>query len=160
MEKDQRDLLLAFNEQQVKFLVVGGYALGRYTEPRVTKDLDIFVEISEDNAQRVFAALAAYGAPLAGYTPKDFQDPYSGYQFGFPPSQIDLIFAISAVSFEEAWRDSVPGQTGDGIPVRYISLEHFIRNKEAAGRLQDLADAAALKASIAANSKPTEPEGQ
>jgi len=101
----------------------------------------------------VFAALAAYGAPLAGYTPKDFQDPYSGYQFGFPPSQIDLIFAISAVSFEEAWRDSVPGQTGDGIPVRYISLEHFIRNKEAAGRLQDLADAAALKASIAANSK-------
>jgi hypothetical protein len=115
MEKDQRDLLLAFNEQQVKFLVVGGYALGRYTEPRVTKDLDIFVEISEDNAQRVFAALAAYGAPLAGYTPKDFQDPYSGYQFGFPPSQIDIIFAISAVSFEEAWQDSVPGQTGDGI---------------------------------------------
>jgi hypothetical protein len=89
MEKGQRDLLLAFNEQQVKFLVVGGYALGRYTEPHVTKDLDIFVEISEDNAQRVFAALAAYGAPLAGYTPKDFQDPYSGYQFGFPPSQIE-----------------------------------------------------------------------
>jgi hypothetical protein len=100
MLKDQRDLLLAFNEQQVKFLVVGRYALGRYTEPRVTKDLDIFVEISDENSQRVFAALAAYGAPLAGYSPKDFQDPYSGYQFGFPPSQIDIIFAISAVSFE------------------------------------------------------------
>jgi hypothetical protein len=153
MEKDQRDLLLAFNEQQVKYLIVGGYALGRYTEPRVTKDLDIFVEISKDNSRRVFAALAAYGAPLAGYAPKDFQDPYSGYQFGFPPSQIDIIFAISAVSFEEAWRDSVPGQTGDGIPVRYISLEHFIRNKEAAGRLRDLADAAAVKAAIAANKK-------
>jgi hypothetical protein len=153
MKSDQSDLLLAFNEQQVKYLVVGGYALGRYTEPRVTKDLDVFVEISEENAQRVFAALAKYGAPLAGLTPKDFQDPYSGYQLGLPPSQIDVIFAISAVSFEEAWRDSVPGQTGEGIPVRYISLEHFIRNKIAAGRLQDLADAAALEAARDANTK-------
>ncbi len=59
MEKDQRDLLLAFNERRVKYLVIGGYALGRYTEPRATKDLDLFVEISEDNAQRIFAALAA-----------------------------------------------------------------------------------------------------
>jgi hypothetical protein len=68
-----------------------------------------------------------------------------------PPSQVDVIFAVSAVSFEEAWRDSVPGQTGDGIPVRYISLEHLIRNRTAAGRLQDLADAAALENSRAAN---------
>ncbi len=87
MKSDQSDLLLAFNEQQVKYLVVGGYALGRYTEPRVTKDLDVFVEISEENAQRVFAALAKYGAPLAGLTPKDFQDPYSGYQLGLPPAK-------------------------------------------------------------------------
>jgi hypothetical protein len=154
MEKDQRELLLAFNEQQVRYLLVGGYALGQYTEPRVTKDLDVFVEISDENAQRIFVALAKYGAPLGGYTPKDFQDPYSGYQLGFPPSQIDVLFAISAVSFEEAWKDSVPGQTGDGIAVRYISLEHLIRNKEAAGRLQDLADAAALKASKIANANP------
>jgi hypothetical protein len=151
MKQDQRDLLLAFNEQQVKYLVVGGYALGRYTEPRVTKDLDLFVEISEENATRIFTALAVYGAPLAGLTPKDFQDPYSGYQLGLPPSQVDVIFAISAVSFEEAWRDSVLGETGDGIPVRYISSEHFIRNKTAAGRLQDLADAAAVEAAREAN---------
>jgi len=77
MEKDQRDLLLAFNEQQVRFLLVRGYALGRYTEPRVTKDLDVFVDISDENAQRVFLALAKFGAPLQGYTPRDFQDPYS-----------------------------------------------------------------------------------
>lgn len=94
MEKDQRDLLLAFNEQQVRYLIVGGYALGRYAEPRVTKDLDIFVDTSDENAQRVFTALAKYGARLKGYTPKDFQDVYSGYQFGLPPSQIDLILAI------------------------------------------------------------------
>ena len=156
MEKDQRDLLLAFNEEQVKYLLVGGYALGRYTEPRVTKDLDVFVDISDENAQRVFAALAKYGAPLKGYTPKDFQDPYSGYQLGFPPSQIDVLFAISALSFSEAWEDSVPGITGDGIPVRYISREHLIVNKTVAGRLQDLADVAALRAAIKANTKPDE----
>jgi hypothetical protein len=156
MEKDQRDLLLAFNEQQVRYLLVGGYAIGRYTEPRVTKDLDVFVDITDDNAQRVFAALAKYGAPLKGYTPKDFQDPYSGFQMGLPPSQIDIIFAISALTFEEAWSESVPGTTGDDIPVRYISLEHLIKNKAAAGRLQDLADVAALKAARKANEEAKE----
>jgi hypothetical protein len=157
VEKDQRDLLLAFNDQSVRYLVVGGYALGQYAEPRATKDLDVFVEISEDNAARVFRALAQYGAPIAGLTPKDFQDPYTGYQFGLPPSQIDVIFAISAVSFDEAWQDSIEGSTGDGIPVRYISAEHFIRNKLVAGRLQDLADADAVQRAIEANTKAIEP---
>jgi hypothetical protein len=151
MEKDQRELLLAFNEQSVRYLLIGGYAMGQYTEPRATKDLDIFLDISEENAGRIFVALAKYGAPLKGYTAKDFQDPYSGYQMGQPPSQVDLIFAISAVTFEEAWRDSVPGSTGDGIPVRYISRDHLILNKTVAGRLQDLADVAALQAAIEAN---------
>jgi hypothetical protein len=151
MEKDQRDLLLAFNEKSVRYLIVGGYALGRYTEPRVTKDLDVFVDTSEDNAQRVFAALASFGTPVQGYAPSDFQDPYSGFQFGIPPSQIDILLAISALTFEEAYANSVAGSTGDGIPVRYISLDHLIRNKLAAGRLQDLADADALVRAKAAN---------
>lgn len=158
MEKDQRDLLLAFNEQSVRYVVVGGYALGRYTEPRVTKDLDVFVGTSDEDAQRVFAALAKFGAPIQGYTPADFQDPYAGFQFGVVPSQIDILLAISAVSFEEAWEQSVPGSTGDGIPVRYISLEHLIRNKLAAGRLQDLADADALVKARAANAETEKPE--
>lgn len=159
MEKDQRDLLLAFNEQSVRYLIVGGYALGQYTEPRATKDLDIFVEISPDNADSIFRALAQYGAPISGYTSEDFQDPYTGYQFGVPPSQIDLIFAISAVSFEEAWRESLEGTTGEGIPVRYISAAHFIRNKVAAGRLQDLADADAVRRALEAyGSGPDAPQ--
>jgi hypothetical protein len=154
MEKDQRDLLLAFNEQSVKYLVVGGYALGRYTEPRVTKDLDIFIEVSEENANRVFTALAKFGAPLEGYTVADFEDPYSGFQFGLPPNQIDIILAISEVTFAEAWTESIPGSTGEGISVRYISLEHLIRNKLAAGRLQDLADVEALRKAQKANQIP------
>jgi hypothetical protein len=151
MLKDQLDLLLAFNEHSVRYILVGGYALGRYTEPRVTKDLDIFVETTKDNAERVFNALAQFGAPLAGYSPEDFQDPYSGFQIGLPPSEIDILFAISGLTFEEAWTGSVVGVTAEGIPVRYLSADDFIRNKTAAGRLQDLADAAAVLASRKAN---------
>ena len=144
MEIDQRDLLLAFNEQSVRYLLVGAYALNIYTEPRATKDLDIFVATSDENAERVFTALAKFGAPVAGMSPADFQDPYSGFQFGVEPSQIDVILAMSALTFEEAWADSVPGFVEDGIPVRFISREHLIRNKTAAGRLKDLADVEAL----------------
>lgn len=145
MEQDQRDLLLAFNEQSVKYLIVGGYALVRYTEPRATKDLDLFIDISDENAERVFRALAKFGAPLSGVSPADFQDPYSGFQFGLPPSQIDILLALSALTFEEAWGESVPGVLADGIAVHFLSLEHLIRNKRAAGRLQDLADVEALE---------------
>jgi hypothetical protein len=90
MQKDQRDLLLAFNEQSVRYLIVGAYAVGRYTEPRATKDLDVFIDTSDDNAQRVFVALASFGAPLQGLSVADFQDPYSGFQFGVPRAKSTL----------------------------------------------------------------------
>ncbi len=115
MLKDQRDLLLAFNAHKVKYVVIGGYAFNHYTEPRATKDLDVFVDSSDENAHRVFQALAAYGAPVAGYTPADFQDARFGFQFGTPPSRVDVLLAIDALSFDEAWKNSVTGITGDGI---------------------------------------------
>jgi hypothetical protein len=91
MEKDQRDLLRAFNERKVRYLIVGGYAVSHYTEPRVTKDIDIFIDTSDENVAMLFAALAVFGAPLDGMTPKDFQDPAYGYQIGLPPSRIDIL---------------------------------------------------------------------
>src|ERR1700753_1483967 len=121
MLKDHRDLLLAFNEFRVRYLLIGGYALGRYTEPRVTGDLDLFVDAATDNSPKVFGALARFGAPLAGYTASDFETVYETFQIGSPPNQIDLIFALSGLSFEEAWRNSVDGITSDGIHVRYLS---------------------------------------
>jgi hypothetical protein len=129
MLKDHRDLLLAFNEFHVRYLLIGGYALGRYTEPPVRGDLDVFVDASPDNSTRVFNALARFGAPLAGYTAADFETIYETFQIGTPPTQIELIFAISGLSFEEAWKNSVAGTTSDGIHVRYLSSEDFIRNK-------------------------------
>lgn len=154
MLKDQIDLLRAFNTARVRYLLVGGYALGLYTEPRVTRDLDVFVDASVENSHRTFEGLALFGAPLAGYKPEDFQTVYESFQIGAPPYQIEIIFALSGLSFEEAWAQSLEGTTSEGIPIRYLSPEHFIRNKTAAGRLRDLADVEAVKASKLANGDP------
>lgn len=153
MEMDQLDLLRAFNEQSVRFLVVGAYALNVYTEPRATKDLDVFIEVSEENSKRVFLALAKYGAPIKGLSPADFLEPYAGFHFGVQPSQIDILLAISGLTFEEAWKDSIADLI-EHIPVRYISREHLIINKTAAGRLRDLADVEALQEAYVAYVTP------
>jgi hypothetical protein len=153
MEKDQRDLLRVFNERKVKYLVVGGYAVSHFTEPRVTKDLDIFIDTSDGNVATVYAALAAFGAPLAGMTPKDFQDPAWGYQIGQPPSRIDILQKLTAIDFDSAWNAGEDGMIDDDIPVRYISPADLIKNKLALGRHRDLADVEAIRESEAANSK-------
>ena len=103
------------------------------------------MDSSDENAHRVFQALAAYGAPVAGYTPADFQDAKFGFQFGTPPSRVDVLLAIDALSFDEAWKNSVTGITGDGIPVHYLSVHDLIKNKLSVGRLRDLADVEALR---------------
>lgn len=158
MLKDQRDLLLAFNARKVRYLVVGGYAYSFYAEPRATKDLDVFVDPTPENATAVFRALTDFGAPLAGMSAADFQDGKSWFQIGVALSRIDIIQRIDAIDFDAAWRSSEPGMAADDIPVRYISLEDLIRNKLAVGRPRDLVDVEDLRAAVAATSKPTEPK--
>jgi hypothetical protein len=153
MEKDQRDLLRVFNERKVKYLVVGGYAVSHYTEPRVTKDVDVFIDTSDENVALVYAALAAFGAPLAGMTPKDFQDPAFGFQIGQPPSRIDILQELTAVDFDSAWKAGEDAMIDVDIPVRYISVLDLIKNKLALGRHRDLADVEAIRESEAANTR-------
>jgi len=156
MEKDQRDLLREFNARSVKYLVVGGYAFSYYAEPRATKDLDIFVEGSAENADRVFGALARFGAPLKGMSAEDFQDRESVFQVGVPPSRIDILQTIEAIDFATAWEQAEPGMIGEDIPVRYISFDHLVTNKLAVGRLRDLADVEELREAKAASLKAKE----
>jgi hypothetical protein len=153
MEKDQRDLLRVFNERKVRYLVVGGYAVSYFTEPRVTKDLGIFIDTSSGNVAIVYNALAEFGAPLAGMTPADFQDPAWGYQIGQPPHRIDILQELTAIDFNSAWEAGEDGLIDGDIPVRYLSSADLIKNKLAIGRHRDLADAEALRESEAANSK-------
>src|SRR5438105_5316903 len=90
MPKDLKELLRAFNDRGVKYLVIGGYAYGVHAEPRATKDLDIFIRADEENSQAVFRALVQFGAPLEGLSPADFMDG-STFQIGQPPARIDLL---------------------------------------------------------------------
>ena len=143
--KDLKDLLRAFNDHEVKYLVVGGYAYGVYAEPRATKDLDIFIRSDEENSRAVFQALAQFGAPLDGLSAADFMDG-STFQIGQPPARIDLLQRIDGVSFDEAWPSRVQGVIDEEIPVMVISRNDLIRNKLASGREQDILDVKKLQA--------------
>ncbi len=146
LNPDFRDLLLAFAAEQVEFVIVGAYALALHGVPRFTGDLDVFVRPSGDNAARVWRSLANFGARVAaaGVHPADFTTPGIVYQIGLPPARIDILTAISGVTFDEAWASR---ETADleGSPVPFIGRAALVRNKQAAGRPKDLADAARLK---------------
>ena len=136
-----RELLHILNELEVEYLIVGGYALMKYTEPRYTKDLDLWVRSSSSNSGRLFAALAKFGAPLNAdnVTPETFTNNRVVYQIGVAPVRVDIITHIDGVDFETAWQHAVAG-TVFGVPVKFISLNDLIANKQAAGRTADLED--------------------
>jgi hypothetical protein len=146
LNDDFRDLLLALADHEADFLIVGAYALSFHGAPRASGDIDLFVRASPGNAARVWNALLAFGAPLesAGVVQSDFERPDLVYQIGLPPRRIDLLTSISGVSFDDAWKTRVPA-TLSGRIVHFIGREMFLRNKQAAGRPKDLADAARLR---------------
>ena len=145
MDKDFKDLLSAFNAHNVRYLIVGGYAYARYTEPRATKDLDLFIQSDPDNAVAAYNALADFGANLAEVTVADFARPATIFQIGVAPLRIDVLCDIDGVTFDQAWATSESALVDDKIPVRYISSDHLILNKLAAGRPQDLVDVEKLR---------------
>jgi hypothetical protein len=146
MDPDLRELLSALNAHSVKYLVIGAYAVGVHAEPRATKDLDIWIKADAENSRAVFRALAAFGAPLAGLSPNDFNDEAgSVFQMGQPPLRVDILQRIDGVTFEDAWQNRMVTQIGGELPAFVISAEDLIRNKLAAGRPQDLLDAAKVQ---------------
>jgi hypothetical protein len=129
--------------RSVKALIVGGYAVAFHGRPRFTKDLDVFVEASPENAARLLAALADFGFGGLGLTLDDFSSPGKIVQLGVAPNRIDLLTTIDGVRFDDAWRHRLPGPFGRET-VDYISAADLIRNKQASGRPQDLLDVEAL----------------
>jgi len=145
MPDDLKELLRAFNDQGVKYLIVGGYAFGVHAEPRATKDLDIFIRSDEENSKAVFRALAQYGAPLDGLSPSDFRDGTT-FQIGQPPARIDILQHIDGITFDEAWPNRIEGVIDGQIRAAVISRDDLIRNKLATGREQDALDVKTLRA--------------
>lgn len=139
MNQDFLDLLRAFIAADVRFLIVGAYALALHGRPRATGDLDVWVEATPENASRVMRALAAFGAPLADLSLDDFAKPGVTYQLGVPPGRIDLLTDMTALTFGEAWSDRLRRPFGD-VEVDFIGRASFIRNKRATGRPKDLGD--------------------
>jgi len=139
INSDFSDLLHALNGGGVRYLVVGGYAVMRYSEPRYTKDLDLWADPEAGNAHHLFAALAKFGAPLTDLTPAAFQDESMIYQIGVAPIRVDIIMAIGGVQFADAWERREQVDLG-GLAVPIISREDLIAAKRASGRPQDRMD--------------------
>lgn len=141
---DFRDLFAALNTAQAEFLIVGGYALAVHGVPRFTKDLDVWVHASPENAPKIWKALEQFGAPFLDLTLQDLSAPGIVFQMGLPPNRIDILTGIDGVEFKEAWQHRFPSAYGDQ-PVMVIGRNDLIRNKEATGRPQDCLDAQTLR---------------
>jgi hypothetical protein len=144
MPKDLKDLLRAFNDHGVKYLIVGGYAFGVHAEPRATKDLDLFILPDEENSHALFHALTQYGAPLDGLRPADFMEG-SVFQIGQPPARVNILQHIDGISFDQAWQNRIEGLVDGEVPTVVISKDDLIR-KLASGREQDILDVKKLRA--------------
>lgn len=143
---DFRDLFAALNGAGAEYLLVGGYALAVHAAPRFTKDLDVWVNPTPENARCVMAALGTFGAPLGDLTEADLATPGIVFQMGLPPNRIDLLTSIDGVSFPEAWPSRLLTEYG-GERLSVIGREQLIANKRASGRPQDLVDAETLERS-------------
>lgn len=146
LNEDFRDIVVLLADAGADFVVVGAYALSFHGAPRASGDIDLLVRPTEENAGRVYSALVKFGAPLAahGVEPGDFAVAGTVYQVGLPPRRIDILTQISGVSFDEAWASRESAEI-EGRTVHIIGREAFLKNKLAAGRVKDLADAARLR---------------
>ena len=144
--EDLHDLLKAFIDHEVRFLIVGGYALAVHGHPRATGDLDVWIECTAANAARAYEALRVFGAPLQDLTTEDLTTPGTVYQIGLPPVRIDILTRITGVEFEAAWRDHRDTSIDD-LVVPVIGREALLTNKRALGRTRDLADVELLEGS-------------
>jgi hypothetical protein len=144
MNPDFVDLLRAFTAADVRFLIVGAYALAVHGRPRATGDLDVWIDATPENAPRVIRALAAFGAPMTEISEADFARPGVVYQIGVAPGRIDILTELSGVVFADAWRDRISRPFGE-LQVDFIDREAFVRNKRATGRLKDLSDIEGLQ---------------
>jgi hypothetical protein len=145
LNKDFRDILSAFCEEKVEFMLVGAYAVAAHGVPRATGDIDLWVKRSNENAERVWTALKKFGAPLSDLTKDDLTSLGTVIQLGVTPRRIDILTEITGVEFEEAEAERLVVSI-EGIEIPVIGLTHLIKNKKAVGRPQDEADVSRLEA--------------
>lgn len=139
LNQDLKEFVQSLNDNQVRYLIIGGYAVALHGHPRYTKDMDVWIEMSAENAANMVRALAQFGFESLGLQASDFLVPDQIVQLGYPPNRIDLITTPPGVDFESCYASRVEVVI-DEVTVNFIDLDNLKKSKQAAGRLQDLAD--------------------
>jgi hypothetical protein len=144
LNSDYKDMLRVLLDNGVKFLLVGAYAMSAHGYPRATGDIDIWVEPSTENSERVYRALAQFGAPLHELEEGTFVKLGVVFQIGVAPRRIDVMSSVSGVEFDEAYHHRQTVEI-EGMPVPILSHDDLVRNKRATGRDKDRLDADRLE---------------
>jgi predicted nucleotidyltransferase len=139
LNQDFKEFIQSLNDNHVRYLVIGGYAVALHGHPRYTKDLDVWIEMNPENAGRMVEALRQFGFESLGLQAADFLTPDQVVQLGYPPNRIDIITTPPGVDFESCYASRVEVEI-DEVRVNFIDLENLKESKKASGRLQDLAD--------------------
>jgi hypothetical protein len=139
LNQDFREFVESLNANEVRYLVVGGYAVALHGYPRYTKDIDFWIDRNEENARRMVQAIDDFGFSSVGLVVADFLVPDQIIQLGYPPNRIDIITTLPGVEFDDCYTSRLVVEI-DELPVTFIGLEDLRKNKRASGRHQDLAD--------------------
>ncbi len=144
LSNDFKEFIELLNVNKVKYLVVGGYAVGFHGHPRYTKDIDLWVLMKSNNASNIIKSVKEFGFESLGLKEEDFLNSDNIIQLGFPPNRIVLLTEIAGVEFESCYSNKLTIEF-EGVTIPFISLNDLIKNKQSSGRLQDLADAEKLE---------------
>jgi hypothetical protein len=139
LSKDFKEFLQSLNDHKVRYLVVGGHAVALYGYPRYTKDLDVWIQPTKNNLQKLLQALKEFGFGSLRLTEKDFKDPEQIIQLGYPPNRIDIMTDLIGVEFRQCYDSKKEVKIGTTV-IKFIDLKNLKKNKRALGRHQDLAD--------------------
>jgi hypothetical protein len=142
--QDFKEFIQSLNDNRVRYLVVGGYAVALHGYPRYTKDIDIWIDLERDNAERIIQALREFGFGSLGLKEQDFLEADTIIQLGYPPRRIDILTTLPGVDFETCYAARVEVMLDD-VQVNFIDLENLKKNKRATGRAQDIADIESLE---------------
>lgn len=144
LNQDFKEFVELLNNNQVEYLIVGGYALGIHGYPRYTGDLDIWIRPIADNAKKMVKVFNEFGMSSLGLTQNDFAESGNVIQIGYPPFRIDILTSPDGVNFEECYKNKLVFES-DGIVLHIIGFDDFKKNKKASGRSKDLEDLRNLK---------------
>ncbi len=136
---DFKDFLNLLNENEVRYLLIGGYAVGYHGYPRATADMDVWISVDASTAERMVKVMMGFGFEEGAVTSDVFLNKKGLIRMGIPPLRLEVLMQIEGVDFDECYERRVDGVV-DGVGVKLISLMDLRKNKKAAGRLKDLSD--------------------